>query len=84
MNPPYGVRLVDQHNLAAFYPKLGDALKRGFPGWHAWILTGDLRLAKLLGLKVTRRIPLYNGAIECRLFGVPLVAGRHARPPDAS
>ena len=78
-NPPYGVRLADQEKLAAFYPKLGDALKRSFAGWHAWIFTADLRLAKLLGLKVERRIPLYNGALECRLFGVPLVAGSHRR-----
>ena len=47
--------------LAAFYPKLGDALKQRFAGWMAWLFTGDLRLAKLIGLKVARRIPLYNG-----------------------
>jgi putative N6-adenine-specific DNA methylase len=84
-NPPYGVRLADQARMAEFYPLLGDALKRRYAGWHAWLLTGDLRLAKLVGLRVERRIPLYNGAIECRLFGFPLVAGRHARPasPDA-
>jgi putative N6-adenine-specific DNA methylase len=79
-NPPYGVRLADQQKLAAFYPKLGDVLKKNFPGWYAWLFTGDLRLAKLIGLKVARRIPLYNGAIECRLFGIPIVAGRHERP----
>ena len=84
-NPPYGVRLADQARMAAFYPQLGDALKQRFAGWHAWLLTGDLRLAKLIGLRVERRIPLFNGAIECRLFGFPLVAGRHGRPtaPDA-
>ena len=78
-NPPYGVRLADLQKLAAFYPKLGDALKANFPGWYAWLLTGDLRLAKLLGLKVARRIPLYNGAIECRLFGIPIVAGKASK-----
>lgn len=75
-NPPYGVRLDDQQRLAAFYPKLGDALKRHFPGWIAWILSGDPQLAKLIGLAVRRRIPLWNGALECRLFAIPLVAGR--------
>lgn len=78
-NPPYGVRLADQERLAAFYPALGDALKQRFAGWTAWLFTGDLRLAKLIGLKVARRIPLYNGAIECRLYGIPLVQGRHGR-----
>jgi len=74
-NPPYGERLDDAERLAAFYPKLGDTLKRRFAGWTAYFLTADLRLAKLIGLKATRRTPLYNGPLECRLFAFPLVAG---------
>jgi len=74
-NPPYGVRLADANELAAFYPRLGDALKRNFAGWTAHLLTGDLRLAKLIGLKPDRRTPLWNGAIECRLFAFRIVAG---------
>jgi putative N6-adenine-specific DNA methylase len=74
-NPPYGERMQDAEKLAAFYPKLGDALKRRFAGWTAYFLTADLRLAKLIGLKATRRTPLYNGPLECRLFAFPLVAG---------
>ena len=62
--------------MAAFYPTLGDALKQRFAGWHAWLFTGDLRLAKLVRLTVSRRIPLFNGAIECRLFAIALHAGR--------
>jgi putative N6-adenine-specific DNA methylase len=80
-NPPYGVRLNDQAQLDAFYPKLGDALKRRFAGWTACFLTGDLRLAKLIGLKPSKRTPLYNGDIECRFFRFELVAGRPARAP---
>jgi len=76
-NPPYGVRLADQDALAALYPRLGDALKQRFAGWRASVLTGDLRLAKLIGLKPDRRTPLYNGALECRLFTFRLVAGQH-------
>ena len=74
-NPPYGVRLADQESLAAFYPRLGDALKRRFAGWTAFLFTADMRLPKLLGLKAARRIPLFNGALDCRLFAFPLVAG---------
>jgi putative N6-adenine-specific DNA methylase len=74
-NPPYGVRLADAQQLAAFYPQLGDALKRRYSGWTAGLFTGDLRLAKLIGLKPDRRIPLWNGAIECRLFLFRLVEG---------
>jgi putative N6-adenine-specific DNA methylase len=78
-NPPYGVRLADAAQLASFYPKLGDALKRRFAGWTAGLFTGDLRLAKLIGLKAERRIPLWNGAIECRLFLFRLVEGAMRR-----
>jgi putative N6-adenine-specific DNA methylase len=76
-NPPYGVRLADQQKMGAFYPLLGDALKQHFAGWTAFFFTGDLRLPKLIHLKVARKTPLFNGAIECRLFQFPLVAGRH-------
>lgn len=84
-NPPYGVRLGEQNDLAAFYPELGDALKARYAGWRAWIFTGDLRLPKLIGLKPARRIPLYNGALECRLYGFDLVAGsmRKQKTADA-
>ena len=74
-NPPYGVRLDDARRLAEFYPRLGDALKRGYSGWTACLFTGDLRLARLIGLKPDRRTPLWNGALECRLFSFRIVAG---------
>ena len=74
-NPPYGVRLGEQQALADLYPKLGDVLKQRFAGWRACIFTADLRLPKLIGLKPSRRIPLYNGALECRLYVFELVAG---------
>jgi putative N6-adenine-specific DNA methylase len=78
-NPPYGVRLDDQEVLAALYPRLGDALKRKYAGWTAYIFTADLRLPKLIGLAASRRTPLYNGALECRLFEFKLVAGSMRR-----
>jgi putative N6-adenine-specific DNA methylase len=74
-NPPYGVRLQDQDALAALYPKLGDALKKKYAGWTAYIFTADLRLPRLIGLAASRRTPLYNGALECRLFEFRMVAG---------
>ncbi len=74
-NPPYGHRLAESSTLAEFYPRLGDALKKNFPGWTAYLLSGDLRLAKLIGLKATRRTPLFNGALECRLYEYRVVAG---------
>ena len=79
MNPPYGERQASEEELAAFYPKLGDALKQRYAGWTVYILTTDLRLAKLIRLTASRRTPLYNGALECRLFKYELVAGSNRR-----
>jgi len=85
MNPPYGERVASEAELAAFYPRLGDAPKQRYAGWTAYILTADLRLAKLIGLKASKRMPLYNGALECRLFEYRLVAGsmRRTKPLTA-
>jgi len=74
-NPPYGVRLGEQQELAKFYPKLGDALKKNFAGWRAYILSADLRLPKHIRLAASKRTPLFNGALECRLFEYKMVAG---------
>ena len=74
-NPPYGERLGELGDLAAFYPKLGDALKRHFAGWDCWFFSADTALPKLIRLAAKRKIPLYNGAIECRLYQFPMVAG---------
>jgi putative N6-adenine-specific DNA methylase len=80
MNPPYGERQATPEELAAFYPRLGDALKQRYAGWTAYILTADLRLAKLIRLTASRRTPLFNGALECRLFEYRMMAGSMRRP----
>ena len=74
-NPPYGERMGELDELAAFYPKLGSALKRKFAGWNCYLLTADLRMPKLMRLTPTKRTPVYNGAIECRVFEFKMVAG---------
>lgn len=78
-NPPYGERTGSAEELARFYPKLGDALKGKFAGWRCYFLTADLRLPKLIRLQPARRVPLYNGALECRLYEFRIVAGSHRK-----
>lgn len=78
-NPPYGERLSEQEELAAFYPELGSALKRSFAGWTCHLLTADLRLPKLMRLTPSKKTPLFNGAIECRLFEFKMVAGSNRK-----
>ncbi|MCB1985435.1 MAG: class I SAM-dependent RNA methyltransferase [Burkholderiales bacterium] len=74
-NPPYGIRIGETESLTAFYPKLGDMLKNKFSGWNAYILSADPALPKTIRLKASRRIPLFNGALECRLLEYKLVSG---------
>jgi 23S rRNA (guanine2445-N2)-methyltransferase len=74
-NPPYGVRLGAQQTLAEFYPKLGDVLKRQFTGWRAYFLSADMQLPKLIRLATSKRTPLFNGALDCRLFEYRMIEG---------
>jgi putative N6-adenine-specific DNA methylase len=78
-NPPYGERLSEMDELAAFYPPLGSALKRKFAGWNCYLLSADLRLPKLMRLTPSKKTPLFNGAIECRLFEFKMVAGSNRK-----
>ena len=83
-NPPYGERIGDADDLADWYPLLGDWLKQNFAGWDAWIISGDPLLPKLMGLKASRRIPLFNGQIETRFLQYRLIAGSmRAKPRPA-
>ena len=79
-NPPYGERMGEQQDLAAFYPRFGDALKQKFAGWNCYILSADMNLPKLIKLQVSKRTPLFNGALECRLFEYRIVAGSMRGP----
>jgi 23S rRNA (guanine2445-N2)-methyltransferase len=74
-NPPYGERLGDKEALRPFYRSIGDILKQRCAGSRAFLLCGDLELAKEVGLKASRRIVVWNGPLECRLLCYELYAG---------
>ena len=78
-NPPYGVRIGDDDSLQLLYPKIGEALKRKFAGWNTYFLTNDLTMPKLMRLTPSKRTPLYNGPLECRLFEIKMVAGSNRK-----
>ncbi|MGZ8983558.1 MAG: THUMP domain-containing class I SAM-dependent RNA methyltransferase [Methylotenera sp.] len=79
VNPPYGVRIGEDEELALLYPKIGEALKRKFAGWNTYFLTNDLRMPKLMRLTPSKRTPLFNGPLECRLFEIKMVAGSNRK-----
>ena len=78
-NPPYGVRIGEDEELALLYPKMGEALKRKFAGWNTYFLTNDMRLPKLMRLTPSKRTPLFNGPLECRLFEIKMVVGSNRK-----
>jgi len=79
MNPPYGER-IDVADAGKFYRQIGDTLKQQYEGYTAFLFTGNLKAAKQIGLRTSRRIELYNGPLECRLLRFELYAG--SRKPN--
>ena len=86
LNPPYGERIevggvarsreeAQTEDGGEFFVQLASHWKKSYAGWTAWVLTPDLQLPKRMRLKESRRVPMWNGPIECRLFRFDMVAG---------
>ena len=85
LNPPYGERIgvggvareqAITENGGEFFSQLATHWKRNFSGWSAWVLTPDLKLPSKMRLKESRRVPMWNGPIECRMFRFDMVKGK--------
>ena len=77
VNPPYGER-IESGGVASqedFFTQLASHWKKNYAGWTAWVLSPDLKLPGRMRLKESRRMPMWNGPIECRLFRFDMVAG---------
>jgi len=77
-NPEYGERLGDEKVLEETYAAIGDFMKQSCKGYTGYIFTGNLDLAKKIGLKAKRRVEFYSGQIDCRLLEYELYAGTKA------
>ena len=75
INPEYGMRLNETKALSAVYGRIGDFFKQDCKGYTGYIFTGNLDLAKRVGLKTKSRTVFYNGTIECRLLEYELYEG---------
>jgi putative N6-adenine-specific DNA methylase len=75
LNPPYGERLGDRKQLEGLYQGIGDFFKKKCQGYRGYVFTGNLDLSKKVGLRTKRRLPFYNGEIECRLLEYELYEG---------
>ncbi len=78
-NPPYGERIGEEDDLVDTYPNWATKLKQSFAGWTAYFLTNDLRMPKLMRLSPSKKTPLFNGALDCRLFEIKMVAGSNRK-----
>ena len=75
INPEYGERMGEIEKLKETYKGIGDFFKKKCKGYSGYVFTGNLDLAKKVGLRTKRRIPFYNGPIECRLLEYDLYEG---------
>jgi putative N6-adenine-specific DNA methylase len=75
-NPEYGERLGDLGELEETYKRMGDFMKQKCAGYRGYIFTGNMDLAKKIGLKASRRIEFWNGTIDCRLLKFDMYEGK--------
>lgn len=75
INPEYGIRMGDVAELELLYKGMGDFFKQSCPGYMGYIFTGNMELAKKVGLRAKRRIVFWNGDIECRLLKYEMYSG---------
>lgn len=78
-NPPYGERLGELASIRSEYPLWGTHLKHNFTGWLAGFFTADKELPRNIHLLPKRKIPLYNGELDCRLYLFDMVSGSNRK-----
>ncbi len=83
-NPEYGERLGEVTELEATYARIGDFMKKKCQGYLGYIFTGNLDLAKKIGLKASRRIEFYTSKIDCRLLEYEMYGGSRRTPKPES
>ena len=76
INPPYGERL-EEKDLIKLYKGIGDALKKNFKGFEAWIISSNKEALKLIGLKPSKKIDVYNGPLECKFEKFEIFEGSY-------
>lgn len=75
-NPEYGERLGENAELELTYKRMGDFMKQKCAGYKGYIFSGNMELAKKVGLKASRRMEFWNGTIDCRLLKYEMYAGK--------
>jgi len=80
--PAQGREQAQTEDGGEFFSQLATHWKKNYSGWTAWVLTPDLKLPSRMRLKESRRVPMWNGPIECRLFRFDMIKGSARTKPD--
>ena len=67
---------AEESSSSDFFERLASHWKKNYTGWTAWILSPDMSLPRRMRLQAARRVPMWNGPLECRLFRFDMVSGR--------
>ena len=81
-NPPYGVRLDINDVNNTLYEDIASNLKKHYANWDCYFITADLDLPKFMRLKPSRKIPVMNADLDCRLFKFSMVEGSNRKRPQ--
>lgn len=76
MNPPYGER-ISTNDLLGLYQMIGERLKHAFVGNEAWVLSYREECFDQIGLKPSKKVPLFNGALECEFRKYEIFDGKY-------
>ena len=76
INPPYGERL-EEKDIVNLYKSIGNTLKRNFKGYEAWVISSNIEVLKLIGLKPSKKIEVYNGSLDCRFYKFEIFDGSY-------
>lgn len=76
-NPPYGERLKPE-NLFLIYENIGKMMKFRFAGNKAWIISSSENCLAHVGMRPFKKVDLFNGDIDCFLYGYEIFEGKHA------
>jgi len=75
MNPPYGERL-EKDEINSFYGMMGSRFKHIFLGYSIWLISSNNEAIKHIGLRPEKKIPLFNGGLECKYLGYKVFGGK--------
>jgi putative N6-adenine-specific DNA methylase len=80
LNPPYGERMHQDEDIIGLYASIGDTFKQKYKGYTGWVISSNIEALKRIGLRPTRKIPVFNGPLECRFMRFDMYEGTKKQP----